>query len=71
MRNKFIDRTINLLNNVKYVPNKDDVALNAIIDNPALSDQEKLVQMRDYYKGTMIENAFNAAVKQAEENHNA
>ena len=49
LRNKFIDKTVNVLNSVKYVPNKHDVALNAIIDNTKLSDAEKLIEMREYF----------------------
>jgi len=69
MRNKFIDKTVNLLNSVKYTPDQHDTALNAIIDNANLSDEEKLTQMKDYFKDTMLENAFAAALEQARNNH--
>lgn len=75
MRNRFIDKTVNILNNVKYVPNEHDVAINNIIENSDISDQEKLIQLRDYFKDTMIEKAFNSALDksltQAKENSNA
>jgi len=49
LRNKMIDKTINVLNNVKYVPCKHDVALNKILDNPDTTDEQKLSKMRSYF----------------------
>lgn len=49
LRNKMIDKTVNVLNSVKYVPNKHDVALNAILDDNKLTDEQKLDKMRNYF----------------------
>ena len=60
LRNKTIDRVVNVLNSAKYVPNKHDVALNAILNDEATTDDEKLAAMRTYFHDavqTVIDNA--------------
>ena len=55
LRNKTIDKTINMLNSVKYVPNKHDVALNAILEDSELTDAQKLDEMRNYFSSAVQE----------------
>jgi len=55
LRNKTIDSVVNVLNSAKYTPDKHDVALNAIINDSSLTDEQKITAMRKYFTQAALE----------------
>ena len=53
LRNKVLDSTINVLTKAKAKPDRHQVALDAILNDPDTTDDEKLDNMRKYFSDTI------------------
>ena len=53
LRNNLLDSTINVLKKAKKKPDLHKQALDAILDNPMLNDEQKLAAMQDYFAKTV------------------
>ena len=53
LRNRVLDSTINVLTKAKAKPDRHQVALDAILNDPDTTDDEKLDNMRKYFSDTI------------------
>jgi hypothetical protein len=60
LRNKVLDSTINVLTKAKAKPDRHQVALDAILNDPDTTDDEKLDNMRKYFNASLQEVVDNA-----------
>jgi len=55
LRNNTIDKIVNVLNTVKYVPSDHDAAIDAIVNDADLTDSQKVKALRKYFETTAIQ----------------